>query len=207
MEFEKLFAGANSSVSDGGTFQRMYGTWLTWTQSRKADVFLVATTNSVQSIPAPAIRKGRFDEIFYVGLPGLKQRAEIFDIHLNKRGWDPEEYEIDLGLLAMKTPNRTGAEIEQIINDGLIRKAKDVGFGKSVPIKNEYFLEAINDVKTMYDLNPDESNGLLKWAKERGVMMANAEDEPVHQVKKEPFLSKTGKPEPATSIQINEDEI
>jgi len=204
-EAEKLMAGASGVVSDGGTFQRMYGTWLTWNQSRKADVFVVCTTNSVQDVPAPALRKGRVDEIFYVGLPGLKQRVDIFNIHLNKRGWNPEEYGIDLGLLAMKTPHRTGSEIEQIVNEGLIRKGKAIGFGKSNPIKTDYFLDAIGDVKIMAELNPDEASGLFKWAKSRGVMMANADDDLTPP--KKSFLSKTGKPDPMEPIKINEEEL
>jgi SpoVK/Ycf46/Vps4 family AAA+-type ATPase len=176
-EFEKLFAGAGGGVTDGGTFQRMYGTWLTWTQSKKADVFVVATTNSITSIPAPALRKGRFDEVMYVGLPGLKQRKEIFNIHLKKRGWAPEEYDIDLNELARKTPNRTGSEIEQIVIEGLIRKGKDVGFGKKFSVTTQHILSAINDVKIMAELNPEESKTLLEWAKSHRVMMANKEED------------------------------
>jgi len=176
-EFEKLFAGAGGGVTDGGTFQRMYGTWLTWTQSRKSDVFVVATTNSITSIPAPALRKGRFDEVMYVGLPGLKQRKEIFNIHLKKRGWAPEEYGIDLTELASKTPSRTGSEIEQIVIEGLIRKGKDVGFGKKFSVTTQHIAAAINDVKIMAELNPDESKTLLEWAKSHRVMMANKEDD------------------------------
>lgn len=176
-EFEKLFAGAGGGGNlDGGTFQRMYGTWLTWTQSRKSDVFVVATTNNITSIPAPALRKGRFDEVMYVGLPGKKQREEIFSIHLKKRGWDPSEFEIDVAQLALKTPNRTGSEIEQIVVEGLIRKAKDVGFGKDKPIKTEHFIKAIDDVKTMAELNPDDSKSLLEWAKSHKVFMANKDE-------------------------------
>lgn len=175
-EFEKLFAGASGGVNDGGTFQRMYGTWLTWTQSRKNDVFVVATTNSVQGIPAPALRKGRFDEVMYVGLPGVTQRSDIFAIHLSKRGWDPEEHKIDLVALAQKTPNRTGSEIEQIVIEGLIRKGKELGFGKKFSIATKHLIDAIDDVKIMAELNPEESKGLLEWAKSHKVMMANKED-------------------------------
>lgn len=211
-EFEKLFAGAGGGVTDGGTFQRMYGTWLTWTQSRKSDVFVVATTNSITSIPAPALRKGRFDEVMYVGLPGLKQRKEIFNIHLKKRGWSPEEYDIDLNELARKTPNRTGSEIEQIVIEGLIRKGKDVGFGKKFSVTTQHVLSAINDVKIMAELNPEESKTLLEWAKSHRVMMANKEDDV--QTPSSPAAGSTGWsrtrnlniPE-SSKISINESEI
>jgi len=174
MEFEKLFAGAGaSSVSDGGTFQRMYGTWLNWTQSRKSDVFVVATTNSVQSIPAPALRRGRFDKIFYVGLPGPKQREEIFTIHLKKRGWDPGKFDINVKALAQATPDRSGSEIEQIVLEGIILKCQEDGFSLDNPIKTDHLMRACKEVETMADLNPDEVKGLLAWAKKRGVMSAN----------------------------------
>lgn len=206
-EFEKLFAGANGSVTDGGTFQRMYGTWLTWTQSRKSDVFVVATTNNIQNIPAPALRKGRFDEVMYVGLPGLSQREEIFSIHLKKRGWDPTQYNLDIASLAKKTPNRTGSEIEQIVIEGLIRKGKELGFGKQHPIQTKHLVDAIDDVKIMAELNPDEAKSLYNWAKSRRVMMANREDDETPTVKTVPALSATGKPDTNRKISIDEEEI
>lgn len=204
-EFEKLFAGAGGGgVTDGGTFQRMYGTWLTWTQSRKGDVFVVATTNSVTTIPAPALRKGRFDEVMYVGLPGLKQREEIFSIHLKKRGWSPEEYGIDIPLLAKKTPDRTGSEIEQIVIEGLIRKGKNVGFGKGHAITTKHLVDAIDDVKIMAELNPGEAQGLLDWARSHKVMMANKEDS---ETASRPTLSRQAKPETTRKISLDESEI
>lgn len=206
-EFEKLFAGASGSVTDGGTFQRMYGTWLTWTQSKKSDVFVVATTNNIQNIPAPALRKGRFDEVMYVGLPGLSQREEIFSIHLKKRGWDPTEYNLDTALLAKKTPSRTGSEIEQIVIEGLIRKGKELGFGKKYPIQTKHLVDAIDDVKIMAELNPDEAKSLYTWAKSRRVMMANREDDESPSMKSVQPLSATGKPDTNRKISIDEEEI
>jgi len=214
-EFEKLFAGAGGGGNlDGGTFQRMYGTWLTWTQSRKSDVFVVATTNSITNIPAPALRKGRFDEVMYVGLPGLKQRKEIFSIHLRKRGWEPSQYNIDIDKLAINTPNRTGSEIEQIVIEGLIKKVKRVGFGKENPITTDLLMESINDVKIMAELNPEESKNLLDWAKSHKVLMANKEDdEPVSNkiigVGQNTFnrMSGVGASTEQRKIELNEDDI
>jgi SpoVK/Ycf46/Vps4 family AAA+-type ATPase len=214
-EFEKLFAGACGGGNlDGGTFQRMYGTWLTWTQSRKSDVFVVATTNSITNIPAPALRKGRFDEVMYVGLPGLKQRKEIFSIHLKKRGWDPSEYNIDIDKLALNTPNRTGSEIEQIVIEGLIKKVKRVGFGKENPITTSLLMESINDVKIMAELNPEESKNLLDWAKSHKVLMANKEDDDsisnkITGVNPTVFnrMSGVGSSTEQRKIELNEDDI
>jgi ATP-dependent 26S proteasome regulatory subunit len=172
-EFEKLFAGASGGNMDGGTFQRMYGTWLNWTQSRKEDVFVVATTNGVQNLPPPVLRKGRFDEIFFVDLPSTIERKEIFAIHLDKRGWNHEEFGIDIQSLADKTPNRTGSEIEHIVIQGIVNKVKRVGFGKNNPVETQDLLNAIGMVRTMFDLQPDESRNIRDWAKKHNVMFAS----------------------------------
>jgi len=175
-EFEKLFAGASGASTDGGTFQRMYGTWLTWTQSRQADVFVVATTNGVERLPAPALRKGRFDEIFFIDLPGEKEREDIFKIHLNKRGWNHKEFDIDCKKLSTLTPNRTGSEIEQIVIQSLIDKVKSIGFGKDNALTTDIIINAIPSVRTMYELNPEESGSIRKWAQQHNVMFASVED-------------------------------
>ena len=145
----------------------------------------------------------------YVGLPGLKQREEIFSIHLRKRGWDPTELKIDISLLARKTPNRTGSEIEQIVIEGLIRKGKEVGFGRDHLITTCHLLEAINDVKIMAELNPGEASGLLEWAKSHKVMMANKEGGETSGDSSQGVgaLSKTGKPETNRKISLDESEI
>jgi len=174
VEFEKLFSGASGNTNtDGGTFQRMYGTWLTWTQSRKEDVFVVATTNGVDRLPPPALRKGRVDEIFFVDLPNEAERKTIFEIHLKRRGWEAEEYNIDTIKLARETTNRTGSEIEQIIVQGLINKVKNKGFGKEHPLETEDISSAISSIRTMFELNPNESEDIRRWATEHNVMFAN----------------------------------
>jgi SpoVK/Ycf46/Vps4 family AAA+-type ATPase len=151
----------------------MYGTWLTWTQTKKEDVFVVATTNGVQNLPPPALRRGRFDEIFFVDLPNEAERKIIFEIHLNKRGWNPEEYKINTNLLAIKTANTTGSEIEQIVVQSLIDKVKKRGFGKENPLTTEDIDGAIQKVRTSYQLNPEEADGIREWAKRHGVTPAN----------------------------------
>jgi SpoVK/Ycf46/Vps4 family AAA+-type ATPase len=92
----------------------MFGTLLTWMQEHREPVFLVATANNIEALPPELLRKGRFDEIFFVDLPGEEARAEIFAIHLRKRGRDPGSF--DLGkLLAGASDGFSGAEIEQAI--------------------------------------------------------------------------------------------
>ena len=112
-EIEKAFASAASRSTDGGLSQRMFGTLLTWMQEHVEPVFLVATANDIEALPPELLRKGRFDEIFFVDLPDKLVRRQIFAIHLSKRGHDPHGF--DLQLLAESSAGFSGAEIEQAI--------------------------------------------------------------------------------------------
>jgi hypothetical protein len=112
-EIEKGFASAAAQSTDGGLSQRMFGTLLTWMQDHDAPVFLVATANNIDALPPELLRKGRFDEIFFVDLPGDEARRLILGIHLRKRGRDPQAFDIDR--LAGASAGFSGAEIEQAI--------------------------------------------------------------------------------------------
>ena len=113
-ELEKGFSGTQSSgISDGGTTARVFGTFLAWLQDKTAPCFVVATANDVSALPPELLRKGRFDEIFFVDLPDEPEREEIFNIHLKKRRRDPANF--DLKALAKATNGYSGAEIEQAI--------------------------------------------------------------------------------------------
>ncbi len=113
-ELEKGFSGTQSSgISDGGTTARVFGTFLAWLQDKTAPCFVVATANDVTALPPELLRKGRFDEIFFVDLPDDPERAEIFRIHLKKRRRDPEKFDLDA--LAGATNGFSGAEIEQAV--------------------------------------------------------------------------------------------
>ena len=117
-ELEKGFAGTQSSgISDGGTTARVFGTFITWLQDKTAPCFVVATANDVSALPPELLRKGRFDEIFFVDLPSALERAEIFAIHLRKRRRDPALF--DLVALAHATAGYSGAEIEQAVVSAL----------------------------------------------------------------------------------------
>ena len=110
-EIEKAFASAASQSSDGGLSRRMFGALLTWMQERKEPVFLVATANDIEALPPELLRKGRFDEIFFVDLPGPEARAEILRIHLRKRNHNAAQF--DLPKLVEASEGYSGAEIEQ----------------------------------------------------------------------------------------------
>lgn len=118
-EIEKGFASAASHSSDGGLSKRMFGTLLTWMQEHVAPVFLVATANDISALPAELMRKGRFDEIFFVDLPGLEARHAILSVHLKKRKRDPKKFDLDT--LAEASEGYSGAEIEQAIVSALHR--------------------------------------------------------------------------------------
>lgn len=117
-ELEKGLAGAVSSHrSDAGTTARVFGTFLTWMQEKTAPVFVVATSNDISILPPEALRKGRFDEIFFIDLPMIDERREIFSIHLARRGRDPKNF--DLNELARQSEGFSGAEIEQAVISAL----------------------------------------------------------------------------------------
>lgn len=116
-EIEKGFASAASQSTDGGLSKRMFGTLLTWLQERKSPVFVVSTANDIEALPPELLRKGRFDEIFFVDLPKQTVRREIFAIHLKKRKRDPKKF--DLGQLAEASEGYSGSEIEQAVISAL----------------------------------------------------------------------------------------
>lgn len=116
-EIEKGFASAASHSIDGGLSQRMFGTLLTWMQDHRHPVFLAATANDVEAMPPELLRKGRFDEIFFVDLPGDAARRAIFEIHLRRRGRDAGRFDLDA--LAQRSAGYSGAEIEQAVKSAL----------------------------------------------------------------------------------------
>jgi len=117
-EIEKGLSGAGgSSASDGGVGARVFGSLLTWLQEKTAPVFVVATANRIEQLPPELLRKGRFDEIFFIDLPAAAERREILHIHLAKRRRDPAAF--DLGALAARTEGFSGAELEQAVVSAL----------------------------------------------------------------------------------------
>jgi AAA+ superfamily predicted ATPase len=116
-EIEKGFASAASQSTDGGLSKRMFGTLLTWMQEHEDPVFVIATANDIEALPPELLRKGRFDEIFFVDLPTEPVRKEIFAIHLKKRKRDPEQF--DLEALARTSEGYSGSEIEQAVISAL----------------------------------------------------------------------------------------
>ncbi len=114
-ELEKAFA--SGGTEDGGVSQRILGSFLSWMQDRKGEVFIVATANDIERLPPEFLRKGRFDEIFFVDLPDQETRREIFKIHLEGRGQRSDRF--DLEILATQTDGFSGSEIEEVVVSGL----------------------------------------------------------------------------------------
>ena len=118
-EIEKGFAGlGEDSQGQDSVMARLFGSFLTWMEGRKQPVFVVATANSVANLPPELLRRGRFDELFFVDLPNYHERLDILEIHLSKRGWKPEKY--DLESIANRTEGFSGAELEQIVVSAMI---------------------------------------------------------------------------------------
>jgi len=112
-EIEKAFAGSTSSEADAGLGRRLFGAFLTWMQEKKETVFVAATANDLSATPPELLRKGRFDEIFFVDLPTEEERGQIFSIHLKLRQYEPKEF--DLEVLVDASAGFSGAEIEQAV--------------------------------------------------------------------------------------------
>src|SRR5256714_5495622 len=118
-ELEKVFAGsgADSASADAGVSSRLLASFLSWMQDRKAPVFVAATCNNVTALPPELIRKGRFDELFFVDLPNQAERQQIFSIQLAKRKRNPAEF--DLNQLASAAQGFSGAEIDAAVQSAL----------------------------------------------------------------------------------------
>lgn len=161
-EMEKGFASAASQSTDGGLSKRMFGQLLTWMQERTAPVFLVATANDIEALPPEMLRKGRFDEIFFVDLPTLETRAAIFEIHLRKRKRDPASF--DIPALAAASDGFSGAEIEQAVVAGM-----HDAFGARRSLRSEDILAALRESPPLSVTMRERVDRLRDWARGRCV--------------------------------------
>lgn len=174
-ELEKGFAGTQSSgISDGGTTARVFGTFIAWLQDKTAPCFVVATANDVTALPPELLRKGRFDEIFFVDLPDDEERREIFAIHLRKRHRDPALF--DLAALAGATTGYSGAEIEQAVISALYD-----AFDVERDVTTEDIL-AVAKQSIPLSMTMRERIDLLRlWAQSRARPASSAEPEPTSE--------------------------
>ncbi|WP_143438571.1 AAA family ATPase, partial [Hydrocoleum sp. CS-953] len=156
-EIDKGFAGFKSQ-GDAGTTSRVFGTFITWLAEKISPVFVVATANNIESLPPEILRKGRFDEIFFVGLPNQEERKAIFEVHLSRlRPHNIKSYDIDR--LAYETPDFSGAEIEQSLIE-----AMHIGFSQNREFTNEDILESASQIIPLARTAEEQIKFLQDWA-------------------------------------------
>lgn len=175
-EIEKGFSGLKSG-GDSGTSARVFGTFLTWMQEKTAPVFVIATANDISSLPPELLRKGRFDEIFFVDLPTAKEREKIFSVHLKKRMKNTNiHHEIEptdeiCRELANASVGYVGAEIEQIVIAAMYE-----AFYADRGLRKEDVLKAIKETVPLSSTQREQILALREWAKERAVLATAVED-------------------------------
>jgi SpoVK/Ycf46/Vps4 family AAA+-type ATPase len=186
-EIEKGLSGGASSGGerDGGTSVRVFGSLLTWMQEKEKEVFVFATANDVSKLPPELLRKGRFDEIFFVDLPDKKERKEIFNIHLKNK---EQKYQPTNELLK-DTEGFSGAEIEAIIKEGLFlayREHQDDNKTASISAKN--LIDAKDKMTPLSTTMNETITGLREWAEHRCRLASDATPPEINTNKQSPRL-------------------
>lgn len=159
-ELDKGFAGLGSAfVGDSGTSARVFGTILTWMEEKETPVFIAATANSVDSLPPEVLRRGRFDEIFFIDLPSERERHEIFEVHLSKVR-ETRLREFDLRQLAYHSEGFNGAEIEQAIYDAMHH-----AFNERREFETEDIMRAMSRIVPLAKTAQDRIERMQEWAR------------------------------------------
>jgi len=155
-EIEKGFSASGNDPKAA----RVFGSFLTWLSEKEAPVFVVATANDVSNLPPELLRRGRFDELFFVDLPTIPERLEILAIHLSRRGRDPKQFNLEM--LATEAERLSGAEIEQVVASGLY-----TAFSESREVTEVDLQNAIGETVPLYDTYEDSIKELRDWARIR----------------------------------------
>ena len=165
-EIDKAFAGFDGR-GDSGTTSRVFGTFITWLAEKSSPVFVVATANNIHSLPPEMLRRGRFDEIFFVGLPSQEEREAIFCVHLSRlRPHNLGSY--DISRLAYETPDFSGAEIEQSIIE-----AMHIGFSQNRDFTSDDVLEAVSQIIPLARTAKQQIEALQQWAADGRARLAS----------------------------------
>ena len=165
-EIDKAFAGAQSS-GDSGTTSRVLATFITWLSEKTSPVFVVSTANNIDWIPPEILRKGRFDEMFFLNLPTREEREAIFEVHLKK--YRPESIQnFQLPLLSQLSKDFSGAEIEAVVIE-----AMRLGFNESREFNNEDLLVSIQNLVPLAKTKSKEIDLLKAWAESGNVISAS----------------------------------
>lgn len=182
-EIDKAFGNiASGSDADSGTSRRVFGSLITWMQEKTSSVFIVATANNVQILPAELLRKGRFDEIFFLNLPTVVERQDIFKVHLQTVR--PSRLrEFDLALLARQTKDFSGAEIQQVIIDGMHRAFSRGSPGQRQDFTTEDIIQAIEETVPLAAIARDQIEALKHWAAAAGARTASKDTQLAEELK------------------------
>ncbi|MCT7958840.1 AAA family ATPase [Laspinema palackyanum] len=172
-EAEKAFSSGGGE-GDSGTSKRVFGTFLTWMQEKTAPVFIVVTANNVELLPPEFLRKGRLNEIFWVDLPSHEDRKSIFNVHLTRLRSDRQ---FDLDLLASRSKDFSGAEIEQAIYDGM-----QFGFSRDEEFTETDLLNAIASTVPLQQIASDKIQHLRDWASKSGARSASFSQQSTQQL-------------------------
>lgn len=162
-EMEKALAHGNT---DSGASKRVFGTILTWMQEKKAPCFIVATANDISSLPPELLRKGRFDEVFFLDLPNLQEREEIFTVHLRKRNRFPQDFNVSL--LAKLSEGCVGAEIEQAVIDAMY-----LGFNEGREFTTRDVEVSLNRLVPLSIAQRESVDALRAWVAEGRAQLAS----------------------------------
>lgn len=168
-ELEKAFAGIGGQGGGAEVTTRLFGNFLTWLQEKDSLAFVVATANNIADLPPELLRKGRFDEIFYVGLPNKEEREKIFSIHIGKRR-KQDLSSIDLSTLVSKTEGYSGADIEGVVRDSV----EDAFASRKTSLVTDDIVRAINNTHSLSEIMKDSLDKMSKIYKERKFKNASA---------------------------------
>jgi SpoVK/Ycf46/Vps4 family AAA+-type ATPase len=156
-EIEKAFAGIGGEGGGAEVTTRLFGNFLTWMQEKESPTFVVATANDITKLPPELLRKGRFDEIFYVKLPDEREREKIFKIHIGKRR-KQDLSSIDIKQLVAKTEGFSGADIEGVVKDAVETAFAD----QKDSLQTKDILDAISNTHPLSEIMEDELKEMKK---------------------------------------------
>ncbi|MDD3146406.1 MAG: AAA family ATPase [Candidatus Riflebacteria bacterium] len=159
---------SSNTAKDGGTGSHIFSAFLTWMQEKSADVFVAATANRIDLLPAEIIRKGRFDQVFFIDLPNDGEREQIFKVHLSRRGNRVEEF--DLPLLSVATEFWNGAEIEHVVEAAMIE-----AFHRGTPLTQDDLYTIIRGTVPLSRTMSEQIKFIKGWASERAISASIAD--------------------------------
>ncbi|OYW24531.1 MAG: hypothetical protein B7Z55_01925, partial [Planctomycetales bacterium 12-60-4] len=159
-ELEKGFAGVDGDKFTDATMARILAMFLMWMQEQTHPVFVIATANSIHNLPPELLRRGRFDELFFIDLPNFHERRQILQIHLARKGWKPERFRVDD--LAQKTDGFSGAELEQLVATAIID-----AFGHGHVLTDEILDRTRRSLVPLSRTMEEKIFELRQWAQDR----------------------------------------